>query len=283
MRIVDYKHIVGTEHRDRLVAIPELDRNKLAASQFIKLADLNIELKVPTAFLYLAGTTVDQSEAGLGTGNGVFFPAIKSGTSFCAHQWVGSFQNAHLVQHMEIIEGTCAAGINAIRRAGEILLEPFNDIEEVIIIGHERITDEVIRSFKELGMPIICGDGFVYMRLSEGYDISAIKWRWSYNPNPFNFVSDDLNTLIPTYRVGYVKLHGTGTPNNDAAESDLEKLATPLKYKPEIGHTQGISALLETCLVLADPNIRGRILVTANGFGGYYGAFTLTKPHARNL
>lgn len=280
MRIIDFKHITGTDRQERLIAIPELKRDKLAATQFVKLAELDIELTRPTAFLYLGGTTVDQSEAGLGTGNGVYFPAIKSGTSFCGHQWIRQFKNIEHLVHFEVVEGTCAAGVHALYRAQQLLYSM--DIDEVIIIGHERITDEVIRSFQELGMDIVCGDGFVYMRLEQGYDISDIKWKWAYNPNPFCFTKENLNTIIPTYRIGYVKLHGTGTENNTTAEEDLENLATPLKYKPEIGHTQGISALIETCMVLADDKVRGRILVTANGFGGYYGAFTLTKPNARN-
>ena len=119
------------------------------------------------------------------------------------------------------------------------------------------------------------------MRLDRGYDITHIQWKWAYNDNPFMFNREDLDKLIPAYRIGYVKLHGTGTPSNTAAEAGLAQVATPLSYKHLIGHTQGISALLETCLVLDDPDIRGRILVTANGLGGYYGAFTLTKPNAR--
>ena len=280
MRIIDYQYITGTTLRDNIVTIPQLKRDKLAARQFIELTHFDIELTRNTAFLYLGGTTVDQSEAGMGTGNGVYFPAIKSGTSFCAHQWISKFMNKEHLVHMEVIEGTCAAGINALKRAQELLYSI--GIDEVIIIGHERITQEVVRSFKELGMPITCGDGFVYMRLEQGYDISDIKWRWAYNPNPFVFTREDIDTLLPPYRIGYVKLHGTGTEHNTDAEAGLTEAATPLTYKEEIGHTQGISALLETCIVLDDPNVRGRILVTANGFGGYYGAFTLTKPHARS-
>lgn len=283
MRVIDYKYIIGTEHGGNLVAIPHLDRDKLATRQFIDMAELDIELTKPTAFFYLAGNTVNQSEADVRKGNDLYAPAIKTVVSSCAHQWISTFKNIEHLVWMETVEGTCAAGINAIYKAHRMVHNVYSDVQEAIIIGHERITPSILRSFEELGMSMLCGDGFAYMRLGQGHDIAPPEWKWAYNPNPYVFEKETLNTLIPDYRVGYVKLHGTGTQANNAAEADLEKLATPLKYKPLIGHTQGLSALLETCMVLDDPNIRGRILVTANGYGGYYGAFTLTKPNARNI
>ncbi|MEE8599289.1 MAG: hypothetical protein V3S69_07285 [Dehalococcoidales bacterium] len=284
MHIIDYKSITGTEDRGDVIAIPELNPKKVAAPQFVSLADLNIELTVPTAFLYIGGATVSSSEAGLGTGEGVYFPAIKTGASYIAHMWASTFKNLEYLTQMQVIEGTCAAGIHAINQAFEMLYSQRRDaVSEVIIIGHERITPDTTRLFKELGIPITCGDGFVYMRLGKGFDIADVKWKWAHNPNPFVFSWETLDTLLPGYRIGYVKLHGTGTEANETAEAGLAELATPVRYKDKIGHTQGISALIETCLVMDDPNIRGRILVTANGLGGYYGAFTLTKPNARNI
>lgn len=281
MQIIDYKYLHGTNADKGYVAITELVRNKPATPQFIELMDLKIELTEPTAFVYIAGTQIDQSESGLNTGTGTYFPAIKSSTPYVAHQWASTFNNIELLVSMEVVNGTCASAIHAIYRAHEIIMDPINPAENVIIIGHERITQETMRLFKELGVKITCGDGFVYMKLSAGIDISIPKWLWAYNKNPFVFTKKTLNNLIPAYKVGYVKLHGTGTPCNNKAEQGLEDLSTPLYYKPMIGHTQGISALLETCILLDDENIRGRILVVANGLGGYYGSFTLTKPNAR--
>ena len=196
-----------------------------------------------------------------------------------AHQWASTFKNKEFLVSMEVTNGTCASAIQAIYRAHQIIES--NEAKEVVIIGHERISPDTLRMFKECGIPILCGDGFVYMKLGVGHVISKPSWYWTYNANPFMFTRTDLEKLVPYYKVGYVKLHGTGTPSNEAAERSLELLATPLRYKHIIGHTQGISALLETCLVLDDPTIRGRILVVANGLGGYYGSFTLTKPNAR--
>jgi len=279
MHIIETVHHVGTYLRDKQVVIPELDRNKPSTPQFIDLANLNVRLTKPTAFIYVDGTAISQSEAGLGKGTEKYVSAIKGSSAYMAHQWCSTFENIELLQSLEVVAGTCASGILALKRAQDLLAE--GDVDEVIIIGQERTTPDTVRLFRELGIDVVCGDGFVYMRLGVGFDIGQVQWKWAYNANPFTFTREDLDTLIPAYRIGYVKLHGTGTPSNTEAEAGLAQVATPLTYKQDIGHTQGISALVETCLVLADPSIRGRILVTANGLGGYYGAFTLTKPNAR--
>ena len=281
MQIIDYQYLTGTERNSRQVIIPELIRDKPATPQFIELTDLKVELTCPTAFIYIAGTLCDQSEAGLGKGTETYFPAIKGTSPYVAHQWVSIFKNKELLTSMEVVNGTCASAIYAVYRAYQLIMDPLNPTKHVVIIGHERTTPDTIRLFKELGIKVICGDGFVYMKLGMGIEISKPQWLWEFNSNPFTFTRETLDKLIPAYKVGYVKLHGTGTPANDTAERGLELLATPLRYKPAIGHTQGISALLETCLILDDQSIRGRILVVANGLGGYYGSFTLTKPNAR--
>jgi hypothetical protein len=279
MHIIEEVHIAGSLLKDKQVIIPELNRSKPSTPQFIDLANLNVRLTRPTAFIYVDGTAISQSEAGLGRGTDKYVPALKGSSAYIAHQWASTFENKEHLKSLEVVAGTCASGILALQRANEIISSC--KAEEVIIIGQERTTPDTVRLFKELGIDIVCGDGFVYMRLEAGFDINQIKWGWAYNDNPFTFTHETLDTLIPAYRIGYVKLHGTGTATNTAAEAGLAQAATPITYKDRIGHTQGISALLETCLVLDDPNIRGRILVTANGLGGYYGAFTLTKPNAR--
>jgi len=279
MHIIETVHISGSLLKNKQVIIPELDRDKPSTPQFIDLARLYVKLTRPTAFIYVDGTAISQSEAGLGKGTDKYVTAIKGSSAYMAHQWASTFQNIEHLKSLEVVAGTCASGILALKRAQDLLAE--GDVDEIVIIGQERTTPDTVRLFRELGIDVVCGDGFVYMRLDAGFDISQVQWKWSYNANPFTFTREDLDTLIPSYRVGYVKLHGTGTPSNTAAEAGLAQVATPLAYKQDIGHTQGISALLETCLVLDDPKIRGRILVTANGLGGYYGAFTLTKPNAR--
>lgn len=279
MQIIDYKYIHGTEQRDGYLAIPELTRNTPSVSQFIKLADLDIVLTKPTAFLYVDGVSLPASEKGLGPGHtDNFIPAIKATSSAAVHAWVGTFTNKQHLTKVDTISSTCAAGIQAIHEAERLLND--SDAEEVILIGAERITGETLRLFKELRIPITCGDGFFYMRLSNSSEMSDpfvtdTQWKYTYQNNPFYFPREVIDTLIPQYPVDFVKLHGTGTPANTAAEAGLEELGKPLRYKQLLGHTQGVSSLVETCIMLDDPNVSGTILVTANGLGGFYGAFTV--------
>lgn len=281
MQIVDYKYIAGTDRFPGYIAITELDRYKPAALQFIKLADLNIELTRPTAFLYIDGFSISPSDCGLNSSDiDNYMPALKAGSAYSAHEWIHTFKNKEHLVKVDIMSGTCAAGIQALYEA-KCLLD-LQKVEEVIIIGGERITADTIRLFHELRIPVTCGDGFVYMKLERsipGIDITDIKWKYAFNRNPFAFTRETLDTLKPEYWkiIDYVKLHGTGTLSNETAEAGLAELGKPLKYKDQIGHTQGVSALLETCIVLDDPDIMGKILVTANGVGGFYGAFTLIK------
>ncbi len=279
MHIVDYKHIHGTEQRPGYIAIPELDRVRPSARQFIELADLSIELDRPTAFLYVDGFTISQADTGLSrTCSGKYTPALKTGSSFVAHEWLQTFQNQEFVSHMNIIASTCAAGIQAVWEAQRLFDAKL--VEDVIIIGGERTTDDTLRLFKELGISITCGDGFFFMHLrdSNDEDIHSPKWMYHHSQNPFHFTRESINKIKPLPgSVDYVKVHGTGTASNEEAEHDLYQYGKVLKYKPQIGHTQGVSALLETCMVLADDDIQGRILITANGLGGFFGAFMLCK------
>jgi len=281
MQIIDHQSIIGTENRGNYIAIPELDRLAPSVPQFIQLADLSIVLDKPTAFIYVDGFSTSQSESGINTpSNNKYVPALKSGSSYAMHEWINTFKGRNHLVHANIVSSTCAAGIQAMHEADQLL--KYRVVEEVIIIGGERITGDTLRLFGELRIPITCGDGFFYLKLnneisSNGYVVTDVKWKYKYQTNPFLFTQKTLDTLIPDYLVDFVKLHGTGTKSNIEGEIGLSRIGTPIIYKNTIGHTQGISSLLETCLVLKDENIKGAILVTANGLGGFYGSFTLTK------
>lgn len=279
MQIIDYKFFKGTEVRDSYVAIPQLNRLKPSTRQFANLANLDIILTQPTAFLYIEGFSIAQSESGLHPVTVKnYMPALKGGSSYVAHEWIKTFKNVEHLVKVDLLSGTCAAGVQAIYEANRLLSE--NVVKEVIIIGAERTTPDTIRLFKELGISILCGDGFAYMRLVRGYGDNHIfnsSWKFAYNPNLFSFTKETIDKIKPAYRVDYVKLHSTGTKSNTEAELGIAKLGKNISYKHLIGHTQGVSALLETCMVLDDESIQGSILVSANGAGGFYGAFTLIK------
>lgn len=286
MFIIDYKYIHGTEDRGKYIAIPELDRNKSSVRQFINLADLSIVLDKPTAFIYVDGFSVSQAESGIGINSqGSYTLAVKLGSSHIMHDWIHTFEGKEHLKHANIISSTCAGGIQALYEANKLLKD--GSVQEVVIIGGERTTDDTMRLFSELQIPVTCGDGFFYMKVGAGfynvndvncrYNVHDIKWKYQYNRNPFMFTREVLDTLAPDYPVDFVKLHGTGTPANTVGEAGLAELGIPIVYKDKLGHTQGVSSLLETCLVLDDTDISGKVLVTANGFGGFYGAFTLIK------
>ena len=276
MQIIDYKYVHGTESRGDYIAIPDLDLEKPSVSQFIRLAELEIELDRPTAFIYINGVSLAPSDTSLHTViTDAKIPIIKSTAAYIAHQWVGTMKNVEHLHKVEVISGTCAAGVQAIYEAERMF---WDGIEDVVIIGHERTSADTLQLFHELQIPVVCGEGFVYMKVRNGGNqIHNAMWNFAYNRNPFAFTEEQINRLIPSYPVDFVKLHGTGTPANEAAEATIARFGVPLRYKDMIGHTQGISALLETCMVLDNLSISGRILILANGLGGYYGAFTLEK------
>ena len=106
------------------------------------------------------------------------------------------------------------------------------------------------------------------------------------------------------HSIGIVKTHGTGTKSNNMAEKAAleavlgEYVAT--SYKPTIGHTMGVSGLLETCMLFDDmrsgfvPGIKnrtehdtkflshdidvpmGHIMSLAAGMGNVYSAAVLS-------
>lgn len=282
MYIVECLEIHGSDKLNDRIVIPELDRDRPSVSQFISLSDLKIELTKPTAFIYIDGVSLSPSETGARSNSAKkCFPVIKTVSAYCAHAWAGSFISNHYLKSIEVLSGTCAAGVQAIKIAHDIINYDF--AEEVIIIGGERITDDTVKLFKELNIPILCGDGFAYVRCSKkpydnkSYKIIDPKWLFSYRSNPFEFKKGDINKLKPNYTLDYVKLHGTGTESNTEAESGIAELGYNIVYKNVIGHTQGVSALLESVLVMQDDDIKGNIMVSANGLGGYYGSFTIIK------
>lgn len=68
--------------------------------------------------------------------------------------------------------------------------------------------------------------------------------------------------------VTIVKTHGTGTKSNNVAEkAALESTLNDFiatSYKPTIGHTMGVSGLLETCLLIEDIEQRGIVAGIGN-------------------
>lgn len=109
---------------------------------------------------------------------------------------------------------------------------------------------------------------------------------------------------VPARAISVVKTHGTGTKSNNVAEKAalestlVDYVAT--SYKPTVGHTMGVSGLLETCMLFDDmragfvPGIKnrtsvddkflshdvsvpvGKIMSLAAGMGNVYSAAVLS-------
>jgi 3-oxoacyl-(acyl-carrier-protein) synthase len=114
-----------------------------------------------------------------------------------------------------------------------------------------------------------------------------------------------LISKIRPSNITIVKTHGTGTKSNNIAEKaaleDVLSEYVATSYKPTIGHTMGVSGLLETCMLLDDldkgfvPKIANRtemdtkflsidvdapsgdIMTLAAGMGSVYSAAVLSR------
>jgi 3-oxoacyl-(acyl-carrier-protein) synthase len=76
----------------------------------------------------------------------------------------------------------------------------------------------------------------------------------------------------------YVKLHGTGTNDNEIEEKVVNEFISdyiPLKYKQRIGHTLGSNSNLELCMAMNE-NV-GSILCISAGMGNVFSAVTINS------
>ena len=87
----------------------------------------------------------------------------------------------------------------------------------------------------------------------EGYIRAIEEALWEMNTDP--------------REISVIKTHGTGTKSNNIAERNaietVFKDFVATSYKPSIGHTMGVSGLMETCMLLDDMGI-GKIPGIAN-------------------
>lgn len=289
MYVKDYKYIKPTVDCKDYMAIDGLSRDCIPTDWFRSKIG-QIKLTQATAVLYVGGFGISQScSTDVTTVNNMFRGSIeppkskmvlKESTAYGLHKWIDSMMNNNLVVYANINNDTCASSMNAIYEANRILREGI--VKEVIIIAEERTSFNTLRIFKEHRIPIVCGDGFAMIRLTanknDGTKITDTKWKYTYNTNPFKTTKIGYDKIDYDGKVDYVKLHGTGTPDNEEAESTLiYDDRKEIRYKQEIGHTQGASALLEICMLLDDDNIKGKILCSAAGLGNFYGSCIVHK------
>lgn len=284
MYVRDYSYRVATKNCEDHIEIEGINREDYATQQYLDIAK-EIVLDRPTAVLYAGGVGIAQSESRDVTQVNDRYRGsvdyqrstmlIKEISAYSLHKWIGSMVNNEYVEYANVNHNTCASSMYSLYEAERLL--KLGEVEEVIIIAEERTSFNTIRIFKEHGIPLIVSDGFAVVRLwkEEGIEIKDTKWRYEWNRNPFGTTVsgyEKVNTDCDT-----VKPHGTGTDNNNAAESEIIKDREVVHYKNDIGHAQGASALLEVCMLLDDDNVSGDILCVASGLGGFYGSCVLCK------
>lgn len=275
MEIVSYKYIKP----DSNGIVPELDRNGYMTPQYIELVNEYLEsitLTGKSAFLYAGGALLPASEARNVTMDKGYPQPIKETTicirelaAYGMHKWVGSINGKENIEYANINGNTCASSMHSLYEASKLLSDGY---EEVIIVAEEKTSYNTIRIFDEHNIDIKIGEGLVIVHLKKGLQITDCKWGYEYNRNPFGTTTSGYKKVFT--ECDYVKPHGTGTSNNESAEQSVYQDIPQLRYKEVIGHTQGVSGLLEVCMVLEEP-IHGKVLCVSSGLGGFYGSCIL--------
>lgn len=286
MFVKHYEYLLPTENCKDHIEIKGIDRTSYATPQYIDRIG-KITLERPTAVLYAGGVGITQAESRQlekinprTAGSVEIMPSgmlIKEINAYCMHKWIGSMENNHLVKYANINTNTCASSMYCLYEA-ERLLET-REVDEVVIIAEERTSFNTIRIFKEHGIPLIVADGMAIMVLQReetNIEISDTKWGYEYNRNPFGTTVSGYGQMLDT-EYDSIKPHGTRTGNNDAAEAELVDGYKCYYLKDEIGHTQGVSALLEVCMLVTRGPTNERVLCVASGLGGFYGRCVLHK------
>jgi len=207
---------------------------------------------------------------------------VKSQVGYAAHKYALLIGN---IDYMSINANACASAMYAIYEAQNLLYKEGYD--EVFIVGEEWVEPNELLLYKQLGIGITCSDGFVVARFEkysntyETFDPLFHKATWLFHPESacLNFSKAGYAKVLKSYmydQVDVVKTHGTGTDNNNEAEdgaiAEILGDVSKLYYKQSIGHSQGVSTLLEICVSMDDESLKNKtILALASGLGNFYG------------
>ena len=255
------------------------DRSKYMTAQYTKLARdfmQGLELQGKVAFLYAAGVTLQASEARNAKDTGQYSESIQESTlaikevsAYSMHRWIGALKTPELVKYASINANTCASSMYSLYEAEQLLNSGF---DEVIIVAEEKTSFNTIRVFDEHDINLKLGEALAVIHLGKGEGIGNVKWSYEYSRNPFGVTASGYTEVYTDTPV--VNPHGTGTEINETAETSLFGDKKQLRYKEQYGHTQGVSGLLEVCLVL-DADIDEDVLCVSSGLGGFYGSCTI--------
>ena len=282
MYIKEYFYEVGTELVEdhyQLLA----DREEYMVNQYLdkfenRLSGLDLDGKV--AVLYVGGISVQQGEDRNYDGNFTCSQPIRSSgvviknlQSYNMHKYIGVMPCRDRVVYANVNSNTCASSMYAVYEAQGLLDRGV--VDHVVVIAEEKTSFNTIRIFKEHRIAVTPGEGFACVVLGrEGlYEVKDAKWAYCYDRNPF-LVKADGYAMVAT-EADVVKGHKTGTDQNDKAEAEV--FGNTIGYKDKVGHCQGASGLIETCMLLDDETVQGDVLCVASGLGGFYGSFVVSK------
>lgn len=277
-----------TEHNGSLVIGETLPvRERYMCDVFLSLyADIIASFQgsptLKTALLYVGGAgehhSLSRDHQPLAHSSAV----VKSQLGYAAHKYALKLGN---IDYMSINSNACASSLYAIYEAQNLIDR--EGFDEVIIIGEEWVEPNELLLYKQLGIGITCSDGFVIARFVRNELASQgctkflhSTWQFNLESACLKFSKEGYSKVIrafEAYSIDIVKTHGTGTPNNTEAEEGainecLSSTIPRIYYKKSIGHSQGVSALLEICKSLDDKTlINKNILALASGLGNFYG------------
>ena len=260
----------------------ELDDKAYMTAQYIDMAEEylgNIKLEGRCAFLYAGGVLLGASDARNRVDKGTLRRnmqdstlTIKEVAAFSMHKYIGMLDGRENIKYANINGNTCASSMYSLYEAENLLN---NGFDEVVIVTEERTSYSTLSVFEESRIELKVGEGIAIMHLKKGGDdIHDCKWAYEYSRNPFAVSVTGYDGIDG--EAEYVNPHGTGTTTNEAAEQVVVNGRKELRYKEDIGHTQGASGLIEVCKVL-DEDVTGDVLCMASGLGGFYGSCIVNK------
>jgi hypothetical protein len=191
-----------------------------------------------------------------------------------AGQTVAKFFNA---EFLSINANACASSMYCFYEAQRLLNEGFDD---VIVYGEEWVEDIELLLFKTNNIKIKVSDGFCVIHLQKGEQIQDVSWLFHAEKHPFGVSKEGYIKAMQNFageKIDAVKTHGTKTPQNECEYEAIKEVFGDIElieYKDEIGHTQGVSTMIETCMLL-DRVKNKKVLVNASGLGNFYGSFTI--------
>ena len=271
--------------------IDGIERDGYMTPQFLRLAKEYLESIVTegkTALLYAAGPAMHHSDArdvGSTTMDGSI--AVKSQIGYNVYNVARACKNAK-IEYASSNANTCASSMYSLHEAGRLMGEGYTD---VIVFASDLVEASEELLFEQLGVEISCGDGLAVVHLTKEVtersvaEISKTAWIWNADRSPMAVSAEGYMKVLDELgvrEVDVVKAHGTGTARNN--EEELEAIRSSVEcdrvvsYKHRVGHTQGVSALLELCMLIEDEDVEWQTgLVLASGLGGFYGGCVVRK------